>query len=413
MLRALILSLIFVVAGGLASVGSRHVLILGGSGRIGTATAIHFLTRDPSLHIRLAGRNAQRGQKAVDEVNREVGRAGWCDFVSCDYTSEVEMSSAVEGMDAVVHVAGPFVGPNALRPLQLSLAAGVGAYVDVSDPIEYLDAARKMHSNSTVAVLCAGAFPGMSNVLAMEVASLCDGRTKDLNFSYFTAGLGGSGTVNLDITNYGFGEPVPRCVEGEPVLVDDYAGSDLGRVNFYFDDDNVSDRERIGNRACWAWPFPEAFTVASKLNISGSSRAGMGTAPAVWNDMLRLLVEIVPRRWWRTAAFSGGMARFSEPLVKATDLFVGETHAMRIDVTSDVGERSAAVQSHESFRRCVGQSCAEFCLDILNSKSIREPGVYLPEDLYEDAEARERIIKCLTTTPGTTAYRSAKIYANK
>ena len=30
----------------------------------------------------------------------------------------------------------------------------------------------------------------------------------DLNFSYFTAGLGGSGAVNLYITNEGFGEGV-------------------------------------------------------------------------------------------------------------------------------------------------------------------------------------------------------------
>eukprot|EP00971_Amphidinium_carterae_P059678 1180719-Amphidinium_carterae.1 len=37
---------------------------------------------------------------------------------------------------------------------------------------------------------------------------------KDVDFSYFTAGLGGSGAVNLLITNLGFGNPLPRVSNG-------------------------------------------------------------------------------------------------------------------------------------------------------------------------------------------------------
>jgi hypothetical protein len=51
---------------------------------------------------------------------------------------------------------------------------------------------------------------------------------RDLSFNYFTAGLGGSGDVNLYITNVGFGEPVwgwedgqvkKRLVAGDETLV--------------------------------------------------------------------------------------------------------------------------------------------------------------------------------------------------
>ena len=39
----------------------RRVLLVGGTGRIGTAVAAHLLQRDPSLDISLAGRDATRG----------------------------------------------------------------------------------------------------------------------------------------------------------------------------------------------------------------------------------------------------------------------------------------------------------------------------------------------------------------
>jgi len=269
----------------------------------------------------------------------------------------------------------------------------VPIYVDVSDPIEYLEAAQALPAPSTAALLCAGAFPGMSNVLAVEAASRLDARPKDLNFSYFTAGLGGSGVVNLDITNYGFGPPTPRWVDGEAAATEAFAGSDCGTADF----------DVVGTRDVWAWPFPEARTVASALDISGSSLAGMGTAPGAWNWMLRFLVAVVPRPWWSSETFSGGMARFSEPLVKVTDAFVGEAHAMRVDVTSESGASAVALQSHESFRRCVGQSCAEFALDLLRAPPA--PGVYLPEVLYAEANRREAVLGALTSTPGTTAFR--------
>ena len=38
---------------------------------------------------------------------------------------------------------------------------------------------------------------------------------RDLDFSYFTAGLGGSGAVNLYITNDGFGEEVNVFRDGK------------------------------------------------------------------------------------------------------------------------------------------------------------------------------------------------------
>mmetsp|Transcript_13758 Transcript_13758/g.20969 ORF Transcript_13758/g.20969 Transcript_13758/m.20969 type:complete len:242 (+) Transcript_13758:798-1523(+) len=191
----------------------------------------------------------------------------------------------------------------------------------------------------------------------------------------------------------------------------------LGKINFFLK--NLSNhpgnelvKERIGKQTVFAWPFPEAATVPKNLKykIRGNSYAAMGTAPDLWNTMLGVLVKLVPRSFWRNPKFSKFMADFSQPLVLATDALLkqtgtGETHAMRIDVTSaiDTSKAVSMVQAHDSFRHCVGQSCAEFALDVL-LHSDNKAGVYLPEQYYDNDADRARIIKKLTSTPGTICY---------
>ena len=177
------------------------------------------------------------------------------------------------------------------------------AYVDLSDPVEYIDQALAMGPSctETVALTAAGAFPGLSNILAMECASRlpAGARVADLEFQYFTAGLGGSGEVNLLITNEGFGEPVPVYQNGRyaPQM---NAGGDERTVEFFLDSTDRS-AELVGERAAWAWPFPGAHRCAAARQ--GDSWVGMGTAPAMWNDVLGLFVKIVPRAWWRSRRF--------------------------------------------------------------------------------------------------------------
>ena len=63
----------------------------------------------------------------------------------------------------------------------------------MSDPLEYIQEAKQLDARKPSALLCAGAFPGFSNVLAVEAAHVLGEPVKDLNFSYFTAGLGARG----------------------------------------------------------------------------------------------------------------------------------------------------------------------------------------------------------------------------
>ena len=476
-----------------ASSSSSRFVILGGTGKIGTAVAAHLSHRIssspqplPECEIVLVGRKPSSGRNnddnecflgALREINEllELSSSGKAidesllPKISYEFVPDVWEQSALDeillgGSDSdsgpvscVIHTAGPYADREGPIVLDACIDFKIPVYVDVSDPIDFLDDSLKRHESAvasgTTAILAAGAFPGMSNVLAMEAttaASESDATTvKDVRFNYFTKGLGGSGTINLYITNIGFGDPMVMQHKGRRTTFEDLSGRLLGKVDFFINnkysndsqtsqeaswkEDNAIARERVGTQKVFAWPFPEAATVASELSISGSSSSAMGTAPDLWNDMLGLLVDLVPRNWWRSKKFSKFLADFSEPLVLATDLAMrklssssfsgdcGETHAMRVDVVTETVDQTTGtiteemvsiVQCHDSFRRCVGQSCAEFALDAWfqhlsieeSGKASSKTGVYLPEQRYRDSCDRERIVQRLTSTPGTFCY---------
>ncbi|GAX18465.1 hypothetical protein FisN_2Lh119 [Fistulifera solaris] len=398
-------------------------LLLGGTGHIGTAVAHHLLIRQPQSILHLVGRNAATGQCVLLDLKAQHPHAQIEFHAVVDIWKAQELQRMLElfSVDCVIHTAGPYAHRT---PLPLT---GCRVYVDVADPLPYLEQALLRKGGNTTALVAAGAFPGMSNVLGVEaVAQLDPQRTiQSLRFQYFTAGLGGSGPVNLFITNVGFGDPMTQYDGGVLRFFMELSGRLLGKVDFFLPqvpehlqkaNDRV--RERVGTKQVFAWPFPEAATVPTILKDATDSfrwrridsSAAMGTAPDVWNTMLGVLVQLIPRAWWRKERFSHFLADFSQPLVSATDAWLkwkdpfanGETHAMRIDATLDDQSGISIVQAHDSFRQCVAQSCAEFAMDCLE---YPDPGtVSLPEQRYADPVARQRIIEKLTTTPGTFCY---------
>lgn len=76
--------------------------------------------------------------------------------------------------------------------MQVCIEQGVPVYIDLSDPLEYIEAAVDMApaaaASGTAAVVSAGAFPGLSNVLAVQLTRQLPAPPADIKFSYFTAG---------------------------------------------------------------------------------------------------------------------------------------------------------------------------------------------------------------------------------
>jgi NAD(P)-dependent dehydrogenase (short-subunit alcohol dehydrogenase family) len=317
-------------------------VILGGTGKIGTAVAAHLSRRAPGSDIVLVGRQPQdRGEKAIQSVRSMSNDHNTATTLSYQRVHDVwsfqTMADLLSTLQAscVIHIAGPYADRTP-TVLDAAIAAQIPVYVDVSDPVPFLaDSLKRMEAaiaSGTTALCAAGAFPGMSNVLAMEGADNIEGPVQDVRFNYFTKGLGGSGTINLYITNIGFGEPMIQHDKGQRKYFNELSGKLLGTIDFFINqidavpDDKIDENERakrrVGTQKVFAWPFPEAATVASELSIQGSSSAAMGTAPDVWNDMLGLLVNIVPQPWWTSERFSKFMADFSQPLVRVTDAWI-------------------------------------------------------------------------------------------
>jgi putative NADH-flavin reductase len=401
----------------LLSAVAPRIVVVGGTGRIGTACATHLLRRAPStIAVELAGRTLAAGRPAVSEVLRDSGAVAEVTPVVLDWHDTPALARALKGADAVIHTAGPFGTEPAV--LAAAIDAGVSCYVDVSENVEIISASRALDERAraagTLAICCAGAFPGLSNVLAMECADRLSGPVHNLDFSYFTSGLGGAGTCNLAITNFGFGTPLALYRGGALSPTPPTGGGNARAVDF---------PEPVGRSTVWDWPFPEGATVPSQLQISGDSSVGMGTAPELWNVIIGLLVKWVPRDWWLRPAFSSGLARFSQPLVAVADSIFEETHAMRVDATTRDGTRCTATHAHRCFREVVGQCAAEFALCLLRTKGLLPPdedaeqqqqqqsatdrlteaaGVFTPEALFATREARAPMLERLLAVEGTT-----------
>ena len=142
----------------------------------------------------------------------------------------------------------------------------------------------KAKISNTSCLLSAGAFPGLSNVLAVEAAKEIQNEVKDIRFNYFTAGLGGSGDVNLYITNLGFGEPLVLYEKGKLTPFEKLSGSLLPEpVYFYMDEKNekhpftgfgndaAKSKMKSKPKKVFAWPFPEGATVPKELCATGDS----------------------------------------------------------------------------------------------------------------------------------------------
>jgi NAD(P)-dependent dehydrogenase (short-subunit alcohol dehydrogenase family) len=417
-------------------------LIIGGTGKVGSSVAKHLLLKQPGAHIILAGRNPSsqnRLRHVLQELELDSKKAYNIDYLCCDFNQQShalvntsEWIPIFQSVDCIIHTAGPYIDCIP-RVLQVAIEVGVPVYVDVSDPLPYLEYGISFHqaamtTNKTTALLAAGAYPGMSNVLGIDTAVALMKATQqeavqDVRYNFFAAGLGGIGLVNLYITNVGFGDPIALYENGQLRLYTALSGMLLGTVDFFFPSKlvpvsestkhghgNDAVKKRVGTKQVFAWPFPEGATVPTQLKARGSSSVAMGVAPDLWNTILGLLVTIVPRKWWRSQRFSQFMADFSQPLVILTDKYmkfsnsnkIGETHCMRIDVTSADGKCTmSTIQAHDSLRNCVGQSCAEFALDCLK---YPKPGVYYPEQRYQSEVPRTRIIDQLTDTDGTFCF---------
>jgi hypothetical protein len=144
----------------------KHILILGGYGRAGIETAKNLLKRT-SLHLILAGRDAETAQKSALDLNRVYGD-DCTSGIRVDASDAESLESAFKQCDLVA-VCMPY-RDNARLVLEKALAAGID-YIDINGDKEKHEILKELSYPITRAhlsyLLEGGEVPGLPSALAL------------------------------------------------------------------------------------------------------------------------------------------------------------------------------------------------------------------------------------------------------
>lgn len=214
---------------------SPTVVVLGGTGRVGSSTAAALLKAVPSAVLSLASRNQESYDAAI--ARRPELRPATRRSVNIDDPSS--LLAALKGADLVIHTAGPFQRRQDCAVLEACIAVGV-PYLDVCDDTAYSQRAKALHGKAAAAgvpaITTGGIYPGVSNVMAAHMISMARKEYTDdfkyvdqapvdapqptrVLYSYFTAGSGGAGPTILNTTFLLAGEDVVAFKQVESLVI--------------------------------------------------------------------------------------------------------------------------------------------------------------------------------------------------
>lgn len=207
--------------------GSPNIVIIGGTGRVGSSTAVSLLSAVPKASISLASRSPE----SFDHITSLRPELRSTTRVAANVDDPSSVLSAIKGADLVIHTAGPFQRRTKCNVLEACIASGV-PYLDVCDDTAYSQLAKSLHGRAQAAgvpaITTAGIYPGVSNVMAAHMISLARKeydsefnyvadssssspeapRPQRVLYSYYTAGSGGAGPTILNTSFLLAGEDV-------------------------------------------------------------------------------------------------------------------------------------------------------------------------------------------------------------
>ncbi|EFJ32029.1 hypothetical protein SELMODRAFT_86863 [Selaginella moellendorffii] len=366
----------------------KEVVLIGGTGRVGSSTARALARVWPDLQLVLAGRNRERGEGIASEIGAGTK------FRAVDIEDLNSVAQAIEGAKLVIHSAGPFQRKNRCTVLEAAIETKV-PYIDVCDDLTHAQLAKSLHNKAVEAgvpaIITTGLYPGVSNIMAAELVRLAressaGSRPRELRFSYFTAGSGGVGPTILATSFLLLSEQVLTYSKGKVVKLDPFSGERI--VDF---------GKAVGKRSVFLINLPEVTTAHEILNIPNVT-AKFGTAPFFWNW---LLSQIAGMEFLEDYSKVESFARLSDPAVRAIDVLVGGKVSMRVDLDCKDGTRSTGLYTHPDLSVCAGAATAAFVVPILQGKTL--PGVWFPEEREGiPIECREGLLEKAST--GTSRY---------
>lgn len=363
---------------------AKQVLIVGGSGRIGSQVAVDLLAYT-AAEVTITGRNRSVGEKVRDRLGERAH------FLPLDLSDRDAVKSAIAPVDLVIHCAGPFHYRTAIV-LQTCIEHGIN-YIDVSDhpsftrkAIEYSEAAV---AAGITAIVNTGIFPGISNSMVRRDVEQLDEAEK-IHLSYVVSGSGGAGITVMRTTFLGLQKPFPAWINGEWQTLKPY-----------------SDRETIefpapyGKTGVYWFDMPETFTLPATFPVK-TVVTKFGTVPDFYNHLTWSVA-----RWWhpwilKQTPVIEFLSHVSHFMTDVTDRFSGIGVAIRSEVTGQKnGELmtvcSTLVHPNTAIAAAAGTGSIA---QLLLSGQLSKPGVWvveqaLPTDLF-DQTLQERGMQILT-----------------
>ncbi|CAN6362201.1 unnamed protein product [Urochloa humidicola] len=364
---------------------SARVLVLGGAGRVGGSTATALSKLRPDLSILVGDRNREKGESFAAKLGEQS------EFVQVDIRNASMLEKALQGVDLVVHTAGPFQRAEECTVLQAAISTKT-AYVDVCDDMGYSWRAKGFHeeakSAGVPAITTAGIYPGVSNVMAAELVNTArsenDGEPERLRFWWcwsnntynkFSAAWGGCDCIQQGRRNQ------TKALQWSSFF---FAIPYSGALNIDFG-------KGVRKKNVYLLNFPEVKSAFKILGVPTVS-ARFGTAPFFWNWGMQAFANFLPVEFLRDKNKVQKLVKSVDPLVRAIDGIAGERVSMRVDLDCSNGRNTIGLFTHKKLSVSVGFATAAFSLVVLEGNT--QPGVWFPEEPEGIAiEARKLLLE--------------------
>ncbi|MBD2065747.1 saccharopine dehydrogenase NADP-binding domain-containing protein [Funiculus sociatus GB2-A5] len=351
---------------------TEQVLILGGSGRIGSSVAADLVAHTQAQVI-LTGRHEAAGMSVTQELGSKVK------FLGLDLADDSVLRDAIASCNLVIHCAGPFHYRDD-RVLKLCIKEGVN-YLDVSDHPSYtrkaLDCREEAAAAGVTAIVNTGIFPGISNSMVRQCVEQLD-ETDRIHLSYLVSGSGGSGVTVMRTTFLGLQKPFEVWIDGQ-----------WQEIKPYSDREVIEFPPPYGRTGVYWFDMPEAFTLPETFPVK-TVITKFGTVPDFYNYLTWSVAHWWPSSWLRNRYVIEFLARVSHRMTDVSDRFTGVGVAIRSEVSGRKDGQPAKFCStlvHENTAVAAGYGTGSLAELVLTGK-LKKPGVWaveqaLPTDLFE------------------------------
>lgn len=341
-----------------------HILILGGTGRIGRAIAADLLAHTNAT-LTLTGRAIASGELVAKTLGPRT------QFLPLNLSEVNRLEAAIATADLVIHTAGPFHDRDT-QVLELCISYGIH-YLDVSDHRSFTEKVRVYKQKAAIAGITAitntGIFPGLSNAMVRRDTEILD-TVERVHLSYVVAGSGGAGPTVMRTTFLGLQHPFKVWINGCWQMVQPYSDREMitfpapyGAVNvFWFD-------------------MPETLTLVENLPIQ-TLITKFGSVPEIYNVLTGAIARYFPQSWLQNRAMIEFLSWASYTCTQVSDRFSGIGVAIRseaIGVKDGKPMRVCSTLVAADTAIAAGQGTGGVAQLILTGE-LQKPGVWTVEE---------------------------------